>query len=107
MTGAALASLIAILLYNLVKFGFIKYKFGFNPYNIQFIIVLALSAIIYFIILALPDMNNFIVEILIDSILASILFYFAIRLLPIAKEANLFINQLSKKAIRIIRSKIK
>jgi O-antigen/teichoic acid export membrane protein len=107
MTGAALASLIAIIIYNIVKFGFINYKFGFNPYNIQFIVVLALSVIIYFIVLALPVMNNFVVEILVDSILASLLFYLAIRFLPIAKEANMFINQISKKAIGMIRSKIK
>jgi len=107
MTGAALASLIAIFIYNLAKFFFIKYKFGFNPYNYQFIIVIALSAIIYFIILALPDLESFIVEIIVDSIITTLLFYFSVRYLAIGSELNLFINQLSQKAIRIFKSKIK
>ena len=107
MTGAALASLCALSIYNLIKFFFIKLKFGFNPYNFQFIIVVVLSGIIYLIILALPNMNNFIVEIIFDSILTTLLFYFAVRHLAIASEANLLVNQLSQKAISFFRSKIK
>ena len=107
MTGAALASLLAILIHNLVKFIFIKIKFGFNPYNFQFIIVLLISAIIYLIIIALPDIENFIIEIILDSIIATILFYLALRYLPMASEVNLFIKQVFQKAINIFRSKIK
>lgn len=107
MTGAAIASLLAILIHNLSKFIFIKIKFGFNPYNFQYLAILAFSAIIYIFILALPDIHNFIVEIILDSIITTALFYLSIKYLPIASEINLFIKQLSEKAIRIFKSKIK
>lgn len=107
MTGAAIASLLALLIYNLSKFIFIKIKFGFNPYNFQYLAVLVFSAIIYLLILALPDIHNFIVEIIIDSIITTALFYLSVKYLPIASELNLFIKQLSKKAFSIFKSKIK
>lgn len=107
MTGAALASFIALFIHNLIKFIFIKTKFGFNPYNYQFIVVLLLSAIIYFIIAVIPDMENFIAEIILDSIIATLLFYLSIRYLPMASEVNLFIKQLSQKTIDLFRTKIK
>lgn len=107
MTGAALASLLAILIHNLMKFTFIKAKFDLNPYNFQYLIVLIISAIIYLLVSLLPDINNFIIEIFIDSICAAILFYFSVRYLAIAHEINHFINQLTDRAIKIIRSKFK
>lgn len=107
MTGAAIASLLAILIYNLTKFIFIKIKFGFNPYNFQYLAVLVFSSIIYILVLALPEINNFIVEIIIDSIITTMLFYLTIRYLPIASEVNLFIKQLSQKVFNIFKSKIK
>ncbi len=107
MTGAAIASLLAVFVYNLTKFIFIKIKFGFNPYNFQFLTVLVLSAIIYLLVLALPEIDNFIVEIIIDSLITTGLFYLAIKYLPIATELNVFIKQLIAKAHDIFISKIK
>lgn len=107
LTGAAIASMLAISVHNLTKFIFIKIKFGFNPYNFQYLAVLVFSVIIFFIIFALPEIDNFIVEIIVDSIFATALFYLAIKYLPMASEANLFVKQLYEKALRIIKSKIK
>ena len=76
MTGAALASSIALLLHNLIKFTFIRHKFKFNPYNYQFPVVLILSAFIFWLVSQLPELNNFLVEIAIDSVATIILFYF-------------------------------
>jgi O-antigen/teichoic acid export membrane protein len=105
MTGAALASLLAILIYNLVKFSFIQIKFGFNPYNIQYLFALIIAGIIYILISFLPDINNFILEIIMDSVVAVILFYFTTRYLSISHEINNFVNQLADQAFKIIRSK--
>ncbi len=107
MTGAAVASFTAIFIFNLIKFLFIKIKFGYNPYNFQYIIALAYATIVYFIILTLPNLNNYILEILMDSLVATILFYALIRYLPIAKELNSSFNQISSMAINIFNSKSK
>ncbi len=107
MTGAAIASCIALLLHNLIKFAYIRSKFNFNPYNYQFLIVLILSIAIYWFVSQLPEMDSFMLEIAIDSITTIILFYLSIRFLPIAREANQFANQIITNGIEIFKSKFK
>ena len=74
MTGAACASLFAILIYNLLKMSFIKLKFGLNPYNFHYILVLVIAVILYFIVSYIPKPENFVVEIVVDSIITIVLF---------------------------------
>ncbi len=107
MTGAAIASLLAIFIFNFTKFIFIKLKFGYNPYNLQYIVALGYAAIVYIIVIILPDLDNFIFEIAIDSIVATLFFYILIRYLPMARELNSSINQISGVVINIFNSKIK
>lgn len=107
MNGAALASLLSIVLHNLMKFSFIKIKFGFNPYSFQYLLVLAIGILIYFLIATFPDMDSFILEIIVDSMCTVLLFYFAIRYLAISFEINQFIDQIVDRVIKIIRSKFK
>ncbi len=105
MIGAALASMLAIFIHNLIKFVFIKIKFGFNPYNAQFLLVVSLSIVIYFIVSVLPDLDNYIVEILVDSIITSLLFYIILRFVPIASEMRELIHQIFERAIKLFHSK--
>ena len=105
MIGAAIASMLAVLIHGIIKFVFIKLKMGFNPYNFQYLIVAGASAIIYAIVSQLPKVENFILEIGIDSLVTFILFYLSIRFLPMASEANSFAKQIGEKAIKIFKSK--
>ncbi len=107
MAGAALASLFAVGCHNFAKFVFIKHKFGFNPYNFQYLLVLAFSGLIYLLISTLPEMQNFILEIMMDSVVTMFLFYLAIKYLPLAKEADTYIRQILSQIFRYIRPKIK
>jgi O-antigen/teichoic acid export membrane protein len=86
ITGAALATLVAILLYNLLKFIFIKIKFGFNPYSYQYLLILSIAALLFVVIRAIPDPDNFIADIILDSTLTTVLFYIAIRRLPLSAD---------------------
>ncbi len=106
MTGAAFASLLSIFIHNLIKFIFIKIKFGFNPYNFQYIAVIGIAILAYFILQFLPEISNFIVEILIDSIIVTILFYIPVRFLPISSEINNSIQQIINKVRTGIDGKI-
>ena len=107
MIGAAVASMLAVFIHSLIKFIFIKVKTGFNPYNYQFLIVIAGAIMIYLLIVQLPAFESFIIEILLDSLVTAALFYIVIRFLPIASEANDFARQIVKKTIKIFKSKLK
>lgn len=105
ISGAAVATLLSITIYNLFKFVFIKIKFGLNPYNFQYILVLLLSAIIYIAVYFIPDPSHFIVDILFDSIITTTLFYFIIRYLPIGNDLNVTLNQLIARIFDFFRTK--
>jgi O-antigen/teichoic acid export membrane protein len=107
MTGAALASLLALFFHNMIKTVFIKWKFGLNPYNFQYLIVLVISVIIYFIVSYIPKPENFIFEIFIDSLVTTVLFYFSIKFSPLAKDLNKAINQLQHKVVELFKTKFK
>lgn len=83
IAGAAIATLSAIILHNLIKFTFIKWKFGFNPYSFHYLIVLAACLAIVFLVRLIPDTPNFILNILIDSLLTVAMFFPLMRYLPL------------------------
>ena len=107
ISGAALASFAALFIHNLIKFLFIKIKFGLNPYNYQYLVITVVACAIYFIVSFLPDIDHFILEIVLDSILCTLLYYFMVRYLPIAHEADQFGRQIISKTWGMFRSKNK
>ena len=103
MTGAAFASLLALLFYNLLKMLFIRIKYGLNPYNVQYLYIIAISAVIYFIVSYLPIHSHFVVEIILDSALTTVLFYFSVRYFPLAKDLEKVATQVYQKVIGFFR----
>ncbi len=103
--GAAIATLASIIIHDLMKFIFIKVKFGLNPYNTQYIIVMILSAIIYLFVNILPDPKNFILDIIVDSSITSALFYIIIWRMPIGGDIKLMIDRIITRSLDIFRTK--
>ncbi len=88
ITGAALASAISFLLFNIIKFVYLNRKFGFRPYDHRIILVFLIAAGVYGINLLIPQFSNFIIDILIRSIIIACIFIFLILVLKISEEAN-------------------
>jgi O-antigen/teichoic acid export membrane protein len=88
ITGAAVASLVALLLFNLTKFGFIWVKFGFQPFSGATLIVIAIGALSYFISSGIPYIYSTIPDILVRSIAVTALFLGPVLLLRISKDIN-------------------
>ncbi|NJN26321.1 MAG: oligosaccharide flippase family protein [Cyclobacteriaceae bacterium] len=103
MTGAAFASLLSLLFYNLGKMIFIWQRFGLNPYNLQYLVVLVIATGIYIGVSLLPIDMHFIAEIMLDSMLTTLLFYLAIRRMPLAADLDLAIKQVYAKVMGILR----
>lgn len=105
INGAGMATLLSIVLHNLMKFIFIKVKFNLMPYNFQFLLVLVFAAIIYFIISIIPNPGNFILDILLDSFLTTVLFYLAVRWLSISMDLNHAFQQMLRKTMAFFKTK--
>ncbi|RMG86234.1 MAG: hypothetical protein D6714_04570, partial [Bacteroidetes bacterium] len=63
--GAAMATFSSLVLYNLLKFGYVKYRFGMVPFTKNTLGVLALGVVVYILTLFLPDTSSPFLDILI------------------------------------------
>lgn len=88
ITGAALASAISFLIFNIIKFIYLRRKFGFKPYDFRIFIVFLIAAGVYGINLLIPHFQNFIVDILIRSVIIAAIFIFLVLVFGISEEAN-------------------
>ncbi len=96
ITGAALAFLIANLLYSTVKFLYIFYNYGMNPYNGKFVVLILITAICIFICFQIPQMKNLILDIFIRSTLMILLFGSLTYFLNVSEDINSTLTHLIK-----------
>lgn len=99
--GAAVAMLISVIVYNLVKFFFIKHKMGLQPFGSQTIKVILLGLVTYGITLLLPIFEgsfiNILINILMNSLTILIIFGGGVLYLNISDDLNKVVKTLLKK----------
>lgn len=102
--GAALAMLISVIVYNLVKFLFIKYRMGLQPFNVNTLKVLTLGIFTFLFTLILPvfEGNIFIIffNILIKSVAIILIFGGTVVYLNISEDLNKLIYSFKDKYLR-------
>jgi hypothetical protein len=86
--GAAYSNLIAIFVYNVVRFSFIYKKYGWQPYSFAHIRILITGIVVYFIVKNIPAMPNIYVDSIVRTGLILLLFLPAIRWMNISEEIN-------------------
>lgn len=99
ITGAALATLMVITLLNIFKYLFLKKKFKIQPYTIKHLLVVITALVCMGINELIPVMDQYILDILIRSILVSIVFVSINYLLKTSRQLNDSIN----KTFRLLR----
>lgn len=101
IVGAAAASTLSMFIYNTIKATFLFKKFGFQPYNSKFLILIAVTTITFLIVDWIPFIPNLILSIFIISLLTTILFIGTVFYLRISEDLNdliwLYIRKLLKK----------
>ncbi|WP_339904410.1 oligosaccharide flippase family protein, partial [uncultured Cyclobacterium sp.] len=102
--GAALASLIAMLCYNLVKYFYIKIRLGFNPFSLGVYLILIAGglswAVSYYLI---PTSAYVLLDILIRSGLVTAVYLLLVHLLKAAPETETMVFQKLKEVIHQFR----
>jgi O-antigen/teichoic acid export membrane protein len=88
ITGAALAALICSVSNHLIQMIFLYIKFRLLPYDLKILIVLLITVITYLLSLLLPELSNFILDIIVRSTLMTIVFGSLIILLKVSKDVN-------------------
>lgn len=87
LDGAAIATALSLILFNLVKLIFLKMKLDLWPLSIKNFYVLALAVATYFLVGAIPE-QTLLLDLLIRSVLTTVLFMAPILFLKISPEIN-------------------
>lgn len=97
MTGAALAAIISVFLYNLARIIFLWMKFKMQPYNLQTLAALAVLGVTVATGLLLPALETGWIDALYRTAIVSVLFGSAVYLLKLVPDANELVNKLLKR----------
>ena len=88
ITGAAIGGAVSLTILNLLRFLFLYYKYGLQPFNLKFVMVGAIGIGAYLITMLLPVLPNFILDIFVRSTILSVLFCLPVYLLKISPDIN-------------------
>jgi len=86
--GAALASFVSKLIFNLLKFVFIKIRFGFQPFNKKHLILTVIAVLTWYLSTLLPTMPDYIIDIIIRSSAITIVFMIPVYYFNISEDIN-------------------
>ncbi len=86
--GAAFSNLIALTIYNVVRFGFIYKKYGWQPYSFAHIKVVFISLLIFLAVYAIPFVMNIYVDTVFRTVLFAGLFVPAMLRMNVSEEFN-------------------
>lgn len=97
IVGAALASFISKLIFNLLKYGFIFRRFGLQPFTSKHLVVTALAALAWYISTWIPAFSNYIVDIIVRSAALTVLFLTPVYYFKISDNVNERIDDVLRK----------
>jgi O-antigen/teichoic acid export membrane protein len=101
--GAALATLVSLSLYNLLKFGYVKYRFNMVPYSWNTLKIILLGLMVYGLTFLLPSTNFAIFDILLKSVFITIVFGGSVLFLRISEDVNDLVLQGWKNVLLILK----
>jgi O-antigen/teichoic acid export membrane protein len=93
ITGAAIASALSMLINNLMRYIYLYKKFHFQPFNYKFILVLVFLLSSYLLSNLIPEMD-LIADIVIRSLILTLVFGFLIVVFGISSDINLMLKQI-------------
>ena len=93
INGAAFASLLSTLIFNLAKYLFLYRKYQLQPLNKKYLLVILISLIAYFSGYFLPRMDSYLVDIVLRSSLVGGLYVSISYALHISTDFNKFVKK--------------
>lgn len=105
LIGAAYSTLISVTFYNVMRFGFLWYKFKMQPYSWPNFLVVVIAVVCTAIVYYIPKNASPVIDTIIRTIVFIILFAPAIYFTHISEEINELIRNYLNKAKSIVKGK--
>lgn len=100
MNGAAFATMLITIIYNILRLFFVKWKFNMFPFDRSFIFITIIGLVSLFIITFIPFIYNRYLDITIRSILVCILFILPIWYFNLSTDLSNFANGIIKQILK-------
>lgn len=88
IVGAAIASFVSKFLFSLMKFLFIRIRFGIQPFTMKHLLLLLIALLSWYISSFVPAFPNYIIDIVIRSTIITILFIIPVYYFKVSDELN-------------------
>ena len=95
--GAALATLLTIILFNTIKIGYIKKKFNMQPFSSKTLLVLVAILLLYLGFYFVSVSDNPFINIILKSVLLILIYLFFVIKSKVSKDINELIYKFLKK----------
>jgi O-antigen/teichoic acid export membrane protein len=102
LEGLAYSNLIALTLYNSIRFSFLYFKFNLQPYTYKHGLFLLLSIGLILLVHQIPTANNILANILLQSTVFGFIFYLLVSWINPAPEALEIVNNFFKEKLPAI-----
>ncbi len=93
ITGAALASLFSTFCFNGFKYLFLLKKYGFQPFNYRYLLVIFIAIVSYFSACFIPKIEWFVVDIAVRSVVVTVVYIVLAYRLKIAEDFNKMVQK--------------
>jgi len=97
IVGAAIASLIASICFNLMKYLFLLKQYKFQPFNYRYLLVMVSALISYLVAYLLPEQDWFIWDIILRGAIVSLIYIALTLAFRISKDLNEFAMKIFKR----------
>ncbi|MGC9341961.1 MAG: lipopolysaccharide biosynthesis protein [Bacteroidales bacterium] len=88
MIGAAITWTVARLVFVSIRYAFLRYKYKLEPYDYRYLLLLLIGIVSYLSVYFLPEMQNFVVDILIRSSIVLLVFSILVLSFKISEDVN-------------------
>lgn len=100
LLGAAYANIISLTLFNIMRYGFLWYKFKLQPYTPVHLYTLLLACVAGYIAFIIPQLENIYLDSVIRTLTFAVIFIPLVYLLKTSEEINGFIDKYLQKIKR-------
>ncbi len=88
MEGAALATALTLIIFNVLKLLFVKFKLGLWPFSWKNVLLAAIAIASYYIVMQIPFFKNTWFDLILRSLITTVLFMAPCLFLKISPEVN-------------------
>lgn len=105
ITGAAMATALTRILFNLFRYFFVWRVFKMQPFDWRNLATILLGVAAYFIAMLIPQLSNFIIDIAVRSVVITGLFLPAVYFFKVSGEYNHLVEKYLRKARGMFKRK--